>query len=86
MKSEYIYNTELVCNVSGASKNQLKYWVKCNILLPKKKGKAYYYSFRELIKVRLIVSLKNKGLSFQRIKKGLRKDLEILFNACLTPT
>lgn len=68
---DYIYATGLIRKLTHASDNQLKYWIKIGIVAPVKKGKTFYYSFRDIIKLRLIVSLKNKGLSLQKIKRGL---------------
>lgn len=66
-----VYPTGLIRKLTQASENQLKYWVKIGIVHPIKKGKTFYYSFRDIIKLRLIVSLKENGLSLQKIKKGL---------------
>ena len=68
---EKAYPTGLIRKLTLASENQLKYWVKIGIVHPTKRGKTFYYSFRDIIKLRLIVSLKKNGLSLQKIKKGL---------------
>lgn len=65
------YPTKQVLQITQTTENQLKYWVRTNLVKPARKGKVYYYTFRDLIKLRLIVSLKNQGLSLQKIRKGL---------------
>lgn len=68
---ENIYPTGLIRKLTNASDNQLKYWIKIGIIIPEKIGKTFYYSFRDIIKLRVIVSLKKNGLSLQKIKKGI---------------
>jgi len=72
------YQTSLVRRLSGATENQLKYWLKIGLIAPKKIGKTHFYSFRDLIKLRLIISLKKGGLSLQKIKKGIDNLSKIL--------
>jgi len=73
-----VYPTSLIWKLTHASGNQLKYWVKIGIVHPSKKGKIFYYSFRDIIKLRLIISLKKKRLSLQKIKKGISNLTAIL--------
>lgn len=73
-----IYPTGLVRKLTHATENQLKYWVRIRIMSPIKIGKTFYYSFRDIIKLRLVVSLKRNGLSLQKIKKGLKNLSETL--------
>ncbi|MGB5157356.1 helix-turn-helix domain-containing protein [Desulfobacterium sp. N47] len=65
------YPTQLVRKVTKATENQLKYWVKIGIIVPEKKGKTHYYSFRDIIKIKLIISMKENGLSLQKIQRGI---------------
>ncbi len=65
------YPTGLVRKLTQATENQLKYWVRIGIISPVKIGKTFHYSFRDIIKLRMIVRLKKNGLSFQRLKLGL---------------
>lgn len=67
-----IYPTGLVRKLTHATENQLKYWVRIEIISPIKISKTFHYSFRDIIKLRLIISLKRNGLSLQKIKKGLK--------------
>lgn len=39
----------------------------------KKNGKRHFYSFRDIIKLKLIVTLKENGLSLQKIQKGIKR-------------
>ncbi len=75
------YPTRLVRSLTKATDNQLKYWVKIGLVFPNKKGKTYFYSFRDLIKLKLIVFLKNNGLTLQKIKKGIKNLTEVLPDA-----
>ena len=72
------YPTRLVRSLTKATDNQLKYWVKIGLVLPNKKGKTYFYSFKDIIKLKLIVLLKNNGLSLQKIKKGIKNLTKLL--------
>lgn len=71
MTSTTLFPTDLVLRVSGASANQLKYWVKIGLVEPERNGKKCFYTFRDIIKLKVINSLKQKGLSLQTIRKGL---------------
>ena len=66
------YSTNLVRKLTGASPNQLKYWVRINLVSPEREGKSSFYSFKDIIKLRVLVSLRNKGLSLQKVRKGIR--------------
>ena len=66
-----LFTTNVVLRVTGASTNQLKYWVKIKLLTPTHKGRRYLYTFRDVIRIRIIAKLKDKGLSLQKIRKGI---------------
>jgi len=66
-----IYVTKLGQKFTRASLNQLKYWVKISIVSPEKKGKYSFYSFKDIIKLRVLVSLRRKGLSLQKVREGM---------------
>lgn len=68
-----IYPTKLVQKLTGSSLNQLKYWVRINIVSPERKGKTSFYSFKDIVKLRVLVSLKRRGLSLQKVREGIRK-------------
>jgi len=67
-----IYPTKLVRKLTGSSLNQLKYWVRINLVCPERKGKSSLYSFKDIIKLRVLVSLKRRGLSLQKVREGIR--------------
>lgn len=66
------FPTKLVLQLTKATQNQLKYWVKVDLVNPDKEGRSHYYSFRDIITLRMVVSLKKQGLSLQRIRSGLK--------------
>ncbi len=72
------YPTRLIRKLTRATDNQLKYWVKIGLIHPRKRGKTHYYSFRDIIKLKLIVMLKHKGLSLQKIRKGIQNLSDVL--------
>lgn len=65
------YSTNLVRKLTGATLNQLKYWVRINLVSPEREGKSSFYSFKDIIKLRVLASLRNKGLSLQKVRKGI---------------
>lgn len=56
-----IYPTNLVWKLTGATLNQLKYWVRINLVSPRRDGKFSFYSFKDIVKLRVLVSLKKMG-------------------------
>ncbi|HBZ55033.1 MAG TPA: hypothetical protein DEO88_06475 [Syntrophobacteraceae bacterium] len=76
-----IYPTRMVQKLTGASLNQLKYWVRTGLVCPAREGKCFFYSFKEIVKLRVLVSLKNKGLSLQRVRIGISNLASILPDA-----
>jgi len=73
-----MFSTKTVMQATGASSNQIKYWVKTGIISPEKSGKNYSFSFREIIKIRLITDLKKNELSLQKIRAGIENLARIL--------
>lgn len=71
MTSITLFQTDLVLRITGASANQLKYWVKIGLVAPIKEGKRYLFTFRDIIRIRVIRKLKDQGLSLQKIRKGI---------------
>ena len=67
-----IYPTNLVRKLTGATLNQLKYWVRINLVSPEREGKFSFYSFKDIVKLRVLASLRNRGLSLQKVRKGIR--------------
>ena len=73
-----LFSTDMVLRVTGASVNQLKYWVKIGLVTPIQNGKRYLYSFRDIIRIKVVADLKNKGLSLQKIRKGIDNLAKVL--------
>ena len=69
---------KLVRKLTGSTPNQLKYWVKIDIVSPGRMGRTYFYSFKDIIKLRVLVSLKRNGLSLQKLRKGIANLSELL--------
>ena len=66
-----IFPTKFVQKLTGATLNQLKYWVKIKLVAPERAGKSFFYSFKDIVKLRVLVSLRRKGLSLQKVRKGI---------------
>ena len=67
-----IYPTNLVRKLTGATLNQLKYWVRINLISPDREGKSSFYSFKDIVKLRVLVSLRKEGLSLQKVREGIK--------------
>jgi len=72
-----IYPTNLVWKLTGATLNQLKYWVRINLVFPRRDGKSSFYSFKDIVKLRVLVSLRKNGLSLQKVREGI-KNLSVM--------
>lgn len=68
---DHNYSTKFVRKLTGATENQFKYWVKIRIITPERIGKTHYYSFRDIVKLRVLVQLRRNGLSLQKVRKGI---------------
>ena len=68
---DHNYSTKFVRKLTGATENQFKYWVKIRIVTPERIGKTHYYSFRDIVKLRVLVQLRRNGLSLQKVRKGI---------------
>jgi DNA-binding transcriptional MerR regulator len=66
-----IYSTKLVQKLTRASLNQLKYWVRISLVSPEKRWKYSFYSFKDIVELRVLVSLRRKGLSLQKVREGM---------------
>lgn len=73
-----IYPTNLVRKLTGVTLNQLKYWVRINLVSPERDGKFSFYSFKDIVKLRVLVSLRKKGLSLQKVREGIRNLTKML--------
>lgn len=68
---EDIYPTEQVRKLTGATPNQLKYWVRTRLVSPTRNGRASFYCFKDVIKLRVLVDLRKNGLSLQKVRRGI---------------
>ncbi|HHT9126562.1 MAG TPA: MerR family transcriptional regulator [Candidatus Brocadiia bacterium] len=71
------FNTGMVCDVVGITTRQVNYWDKTGIIKPSigqasGYGSRRLYSFVDLIQFRVAKSLKDAGMSLQKIRKSLR--------------
>ncbi len=73
-----IYPTNLVRKLTGVTLNQLKYWVRINLVSPGRDGKFSFYSFKDIVKLRVLVSLRKEGLSLQKVREGIRNLTKML--------
>ena len=67
-----IYTTNLVRRLTGATLNQLKYWVRTNLVSPERMEKISFYSFKDIVKLRVLAGLRKKGLSLQKVREGIK--------------
>ena len=75
---QHLFPTKLVQKLTRATINQLKYWVRTGLVCPARKGKCCFYSFKDVVKLRVLVSLKSKGLSLQKMRIGIKNLSAIL--------
>ncbi|MBW1704223.1 MAG: MerR family transcriptional regulator [Deltaproteobacteria bacterium] len=64
--------------LTGATSNQLKYWVRIDLIRPEINGRRAFYSFKDIVKLRVLVSLRKRGLSLQKVRFGITRLSEIL--------
>ncbi|MXY75562.1 MAG: MerR family transcriptional regulator [Acidimicrobiia bacterium] len=70
------FNSEDASRLTGATPSQLRYWDKLRLVQPSiqgtegRPGKRRKYSFRDLVMLRVVVTLKANGLSLQRIGRA----------------
>ncbi len=70
------FNSEVASRLTGATQSQLRYWDKLRLVQPSiqstdgRPGKRRKYSFRDLVMLRVVVTLKANGLSLQRIGRA----------------
>lgn len=75
---EHAYKTDLVMKLTGATSNQLKYWGRLELVAPEINGRRAHYSFKDIVKLRVLVSLRKNGLSLQKVRLGINRLSEIL--------
>ena len=75
---EHTYKTDLVMKLTGATANQLKYWSRMELVAPDINGRRAHYSFKDIVKLRVLVSLRKNGLSLQKVRLGIKRLSKIL--------
>ena len=77
----HVYKTDLVIKLTGATANQLKYWSRMELVAPKINGRRAHYSFKDIVKLRVLVSLRKNGLSLQKVRLGISRLSKVLPDA-----
>ncbi len=67
------YPTNLVMSLTDATANQLKYWVRIKLISPEIKSRRAFFSFKDIVTLRVLVSLRKKGLSLQKVRLGIER-------------
>lgn len=69
------YNSNMAMQVTGITKGQLQYWDKKVVVKPSMaasgRGSQRLYSFEDLVQLKAAKSLRDQGLSLQRLRKAL---------------
>jgi DNA-binding transcriptional MerR regulator len=69
------FNSKTAMKVTGVTKGQLQYWDKVGIVRPSMpasgRGSQRLYTFGELVQLKTATSLRDQGLSLQRLRKAL---------------
>lgn len=70
------FNTNIVCKLTELTKRQIDYWDRIHFIKPSVKeasgyGSVRLYSFIDLVQLRVAKTLKDKGLSVQKIRKSI---------------
>lgn len=70
------FNTNIVCKLTGLTKRQIDYWDRIHFIKPSIKeasgyGSVRLYSFTDLVQLKVARTLKEKGLSVQKIRKSI---------------
>lgn len=72
------FNSEQAACLSGCSRRQLRYWKKTGIMQPAEVefspggARRDRYDFRNLVELRTIVAMQQRGISLQKIRKTLQ--------------
>ncbi len=73
-----VYKSEVVCRVCGISARMLGYWIARGLVAPTKfleterrKRRVFLFTFQDLVRVRVVSSLRESGLSLQSIRRAV---------------
>jgi len=70
------FTSKQACYLSGCTSHQLRYWDKVNLVSPSvqssdgKPGVPKFYSFRDIVALRVIKTLLDNGMSIQRVRRA----------------
>lgn len=70
------FNTNTACKLTGLTKRQIDCWDRIHFIKPSVReasgyGSVRLYSFTDLVQLRVARTLKDKGLSVQKIRKSI---------------
>lgn len=70
------FNTNIVCKLTGLTARQIDYWDRIHFIKPSVReasgyGSVRLYSFTDLVQLKVAKTLKDKGLSVQKIRKSI---------------
>ncbi len=68
-----MYSTLDVTGLTGASLRQLQWWDEQGVVRPMQKGQRRLYSSFDVLQVAMIMGLRNKGMSLQKVRQVLGK-------------
>ena len=68
------FNTKSVAKITGATQRQIDYWDHTNLVKPSVQeasghGSVRLYSFSDLVQIKVTKTLKDKGITVQKIRK-----------------
>lgn len=72
------FTSKQACYLSGCTPHQLRYWDKVNLVSPSiqsskgKPGVPKFYSFRDIVSLRVVKTLLDNGMSIQRVRRAWR--------------
>jgi len=70
------FNTKSVSKITGVSKRRIDYWDRTNLMKPSVReatgyGSIRLYSFKDLVQIRVVKALLDKGVSLHKIRKSI---------------
>ncbi len=66
------FTSNEVVALTGITPRQLQWWDERGIVVPRHEGHRRLYSFDDLAEIAVIVELRRKGFSLQRVRKVMR--------------
>ena len=72
------FTSKQACYLSGCTPHQLRYWDKVKLVSPSiqssngKPGVPKFYSFRDIVSLRVVKTLLDNGMSIQRVRRAWR--------------